>query len=364
MAEPLMLESAKAGASNPATSGDNQQLSTLELLGLGKAKDGSNLNVRPADIGAGYRQLDQSKTQEVASPKGDANSNSLFDDAYNVAAKGLSKSAEFIGEHKVAIGITGAVGSAVLLHKLNAFPFLSQAGKGAAREVGLAGGQTAQVEARALSAAVNPAAATAERDAVLKQVGVIPDTVRPAMEKVVASELPQQFKGMAASYGKSIGDLRNLPATIKTEAGQSIEDIANKLIADRMAVTGERASAKLTADEVARITANNPGKDLTIAGQDLVVYTQKDLVKLAETTQFKHLPQLGQLLKQNGVTEEQIQAALKIQASQTPETKQLLGQILQEQGLATKAQVDGAFSQQNKLKDALKAVRQELGFGQ
>ncbi|MBK9620768.1 MAG: hypothetical protein IPO31_16470 [Candidatus Obscuribacter sp.] len=91
---------------------------------------------------------------------------------------------------------------------------------------------------------------------------------------------------MAASYGKSIGDLRNLPATIKTEAGQSIEDIANKLIADRMAVTGERASAKLTADEVARITANNPGKDLTIAGQDLVVYTQKDLVKLAETTQF------------------------------------------------------------------------------
>ncbi|MBK9620769.1 MAG: hypothetical protein IPO31_16475 [Candidatus Obscuribacter sp.] len=64
------------------------------------------------------------------------------------------------------------------------------------------------------------------------------------------------------------------------------------------------------------------------------------------------------------MTEEQIQAALKIQASQTPETKQLLGQILQEQGLATKAQVDGAFSQQNKLKDALKAVRQELGFGQ
>ena len=129
MAEPRMLESVKVGASNPANSGDNQQLSTLELLGLGKAKDGSSLNVKPADIGAGYRQLDQSKTQEVASPKGDANSNSLFDDAYNVAAEGLSKSAEFIGEHKVAIGITGAVGSAVLLHKLNAFPFLSQAGK-------------------------------------------------------------------------------------------------------------------------------------------------------------------------------------------------------------------------------------------
>ncbi|MBK7750924.1 MAG: hypothetical protein IPI39_27185 [Candidatus Obscuribacter sp.] len=61
MAEPRMLESVKVGASNPANSGDNQQLSTLELLGLGKAKDGSNLNVKPADIGVGYRQLDQSK---------------------------------------------------------------------------------------------------------------------------------------------------------------------------------------------------------------------------------------------------------------------------------------------------------------
>ena len=42
------------------------------------------------------------------------------------------------------------------------------------------------------------------------------------------------------------------------------------------------------------------------AGTKVTLYGDGDIAKMAEKTQFKYVPQLGQFLKENGVTEEQI----------------------------------------------------------
>ncbi|MBU6454121.1 MAG: hypothetical protein KGS72_20240 [Cyanobacteria bacterium REEB67] len=137
-----------------------------------------------------------------------------------------------------------------------------------------------------------------------------------------------------------------------------------KTAAEKMAAqAGERITADALGEEEKRLTLLNPalareGPNVK-AGATIKIYNQHDLTKLAEKTQFKFVPPLGQFLKENGVTEEQIGRALDIQKAQPIEQKKLLGQILSDEGLATKELVDAA---QGELKKVLVEVRRLAGI--
>ena len=81
--------------------------------------------------------------------------------------------------------------------------------------------------------------------------------------------------------------------------------------------------------ESVNVTLRNPDLELK-EGATLTVYAENDLTKLAENTRFKHVPQLGQ--------------------------------ILTDEGLATKEQVDAVFGKQGDLKKILADVRKAAGF--
>jgi hypothetical protein len=120
-------------------------------------------------------------------------------------------------------------------------------------------------------------------------------------------------------------------------------------------------SDEAIATEAKRIKSLNPdiGKN---SNQRLLVHDAPTLGALADTSIYKHVPQIGQLLKQHGVSEENMQDALRIQSSLPAENRPLIGQVLVDAKLATRAQVDQAFEQQNALKALLKSVRDDI-FG-
>jgi len=139
----------------------------------------------------------------------------------------------------------------------------------------------------------------------------------------------------------------------KAKAGETLRSIAAGELELRRAITGERTTGEA---ELARLERNNPdlNPDAKIGGRNVIMYTSEDLSAVLSDARFKYVPQIGQYLKQLGITEAQIQNALRIQNEQPHGTqRQLLGQILVNEGHATQAQVDAAFSAQQLLKELL-----------
>ncbi|MBS2011254.1 MAG: hypothetical protein JST01_29690 [Cyanobacteria bacterium SZAS TMP-1] len=275
----------------------------------------------------------------------------FFEDAYSLTKRGLVKTVETVEEHP---GIAAAAaGAAVLLYLTR--------GKSLTGGIERASTQTAAETLTEAGAASKLTVQMAEREAVLKQVGAIPDVTRPMLDAAAARAVPEQFARAATEYEASLNSLKQLPLTHKVGAGQDMEALAREIMQGRSAVTGERLFPDTIAEEAKRLTLRNPALELK-EGATLTVYAENDLAKLAEKTQFKHVPQLGQFLKEFGVTETQITRALDIQKAEPQATKRLLGQILTDEGLATKEQVDAAFGKQGALKKILADVRKASGF--
>jgi len=120
----------------------------------------------------------------------------------------------------------------------------------------------------------------------------------------------------------------------------------------------------LISREAERISRLNGGiaADADLAGAGLKILDREAFVKVAEDLQFKHVPQIGQFLKNTGrVGEAEIDAALSIQRELAKSgERKLLGEILVEQKLASKADVDLAFANQQELKAALKILREKF----
>jgi hypothetical protein len=211
------------------------------------------------------------------------------------------------------------------------------------------------------------AAQIGEREAVIKQVGPIPDVERPMLDGAAKIGIPEHFAQAASDYGATLAKLKQLPLS-HTASGQDLAAIAKETLEGRAPITGERLTPESVADEVQRLSLRNPevqrvaGTLPLYEGQSVLVYADSDLTKLAEKAQFKHVPQLGQFLKETGVTEEQIGKALAIQKAEPQASRRLIGQILSDEGLATKEQVDAAFAKQGQLKGFLATVRKEAGF--
>jgi LysM repeat protein len=200
-----------------------------------------------------------------------------------------------------------------------------------------------------------------ERQAVLAKVGAIPDVERPVIASIVTSEVPKEFEKAATEYRSSLIILKNdLPSHYTIGETETVPDLAKRVLEERAPITGERINPAAISTEAERIQGLNPNINQIDGDQRLLVHDAPAIAKLAETTRFKHVPQIGQLLKQHGVSEENVQEAFRIQNSLPKENRPLIGQILVDSKLATKPQVDQAFEQQNSLKAMLKDVQNEV----
>ena len=261
---------------------------------------------------------------------------SLGDKIYDFGRSFTSKAEKEICDHKWLVGGAAVVGAGLL----------ALAGRGKIREM------------FSTEKEISATAEILERDAVLAKVGPIPDVVRPELTATAAKEMPKEFEKAANDYRSSLSDLKRLPSHYELGEAESVSGFAERILQHRAPITGERINPDVISKEVERLSALNSEITAATAGQRLLVHDEAALSKLAEVTQFKHVPQLGQMLKQYGVSEESIQDAFKIQNSLPKENRPLIGQVLVDNGLATKEQVDKAFEQQNALKSLLKEVRQ------
>lgn len=205
--------------------------------------------------------------------------------------------------------------------------------------------------------------AVAEKEAVVKQVGEIPNVVRPQGEALGGKVVSDAFKPFGDAYKGSLTELKTIPSHYTPAAGESTSQFAERIIKDRGRITGERVFPDTVEKEVKRLQALNPGLESAglTEGKQVLVHDQSSMSALADTTMFKHVPQIGQILKRNGVPEEAVEQAFKIQQAIPPgPNRPLIGQILVDNKLATKEQVDLAFADQNALKDALKAIKKEV----
>lgn len=187
--------------------------------------------------------------------------------------------------------------------------------------------------------------------------------VLPNIERPFISELTDTAAMIGKSrdaYGKDLAKLWAQPRTAQALEGESFGQFAERMIAQRAPITGERINAEKIGKELAHLGSINAGglsEHTIISGQTLNITSREHLVHLAEEMQFKHVPQIGQFLKSTGrIGEKDIEAALQIQkAAPTPAPK--IGEILVNNKLATQSDVDLAFANQTELKDVLKALR-------
>jgi hypothetical protein len=146
----------------------------------------------------------------------------------------------------------------------------------------------------------------------------------------------------------------------KTIDGAVIPDVARPLLEKGSSLTTSEALAATKA-EAERLAALNPAlKGVSdLAGAKVTVLDRDHLIKLAGSDlQFKFTPQLGQFLKAGGkITEEHIGEAFAVQKGGS---KKLLGEILVDLKHATTADVEKAFADQNTVKAALKAAREDF----
>jgi LysM repeat protein len=274
---------------------------------------------------------------EVPPPK----SPGLMDQLYSYGKEACDEGKQLYHDHKWLIGGAALVGTAALL--------VASRGRiskllGAEKEIGA----TAQ---------------TIERDAVLAKVGAIPDVERPQITSLIgfdADAKAAQFETAATGYRSSLAKLTELPTHYTIGEEETVPGLAKRVLEERAPITGERITPESIETEATRIRALNPTIDQAVGDPLVVVHDGPAISKLAETTRFKHVPQIGQLLKQHGVSEDNIQDAFKLQNSLPKENRPLIGQILVDEKLATKEQVDNAFEHQNSLKAMLKDVQTEV----
>ncbi len=190
---------------------------------------------------------------------------------------------------------------------------------------------------------------------------LIPDVVRPMMEKGRSLVSPEALSETGKKYFAGLTDLFKLPKEMIVEDGHAMTQVATSALKARGATTGERFTEAAVTAEAERLLALNPVlKDATsISGMKITVLDQNHLTKLAGgDLQFKFTPQLGQFLKATGkVTEEQIS---EVMALQKAGNKKMLGEILVDLKYCEKADIDAAFADQNAMKAALKEVREEF----
>lgn len=171
------------------------------------------------------------------------------------------------------------------------------------------------------------------------------------------SNKPPTASDFARSFTSELQKLQGLGRTVSLEGTQSVESLAENLIKQRMAITGEKFTPETVNAEVERLS-QKPGMASGFAGPgEVTVYDQQDMAALAKNTSFRFLPKIGQVLVSKGIaTEQQIEDAFAYQKTFPKGQEPLLGKILTDRGIATEAQVRSAFEQQNESRNLINSI--------
>jgi hypothetical protein len=121
----------------------------------------------------------------------------------------------------------------------------------------IAGTET-KVTAEKLVAKPLSGGAVAEKEAVIKQVGEIPNVVRPQGEALGGKVASDAFKQYGDAYRGSLTELKTIPSHYTPAAGESTSQFAERIIKDRGRITGERVFPDTVEKEVKRLQALNP----------------------------------------------------------------------------------------------------------
>jgi len=176
---------------------------------------------------------------------------------------------------------------------------------------------------------------------------------------------PPTAEQLMSGYPAQLAKLEQLPRSVTAQDNQTVLQLAEQLIQARQPITGETLNSKSIDAEGARLKARiGFEENENVGGKTLQVYNDQDIANLANKTAFRFLPQLGQLLKLQGVSETQVEEALKVQGDQPPDNRQLIGEILVDKGYATKDQVDDVFKQQLANRESLSRVLEGYLGGQ
>ncbi len=297
----------------------------------------------------------------------------VYDDVASKTKDVTSETVAFVKDHPAESALVGGLLIVAAAAALRGKPGLAQSEIAATRTA--LGGSAEKLVAEKLAAEKLVVSSAHEAGEVSAKVvfeapalqrktvegTIIPDVVRPMMEKGKSLVTPEALSEVGKKYAGSLDDLFKLPKQMIVEDGHTMTQVATSALKARGATTGERFTEAAVTAEAERLLALNPVlKEATsIGGMKITVLDQNHLTKLAGgDLQFKFTPQLGQFLKSTGkITEEHISEAMALQKGGN---KKMLGEILVDLNHATKADVDAAFADQNIMKAALKEVREQF----
>jgi hypothetical protein len=193
----------------------------------------------------------------------------------------------------------------------------------------------------------------------------IPDVARAglASDALLAGEsaFVRSLDVAKRGYADDLAKLYGMPKEVVGMPGETGLTMAERLVRSRSAITSEKVTGELVERELGRVSNLNAGtilRDTDVSGKTVAVWNADDLAKAAGDLQFKHVPQFGQFLKGTGrISEQQIETALQIQRKiPADQPRKLIGDILVENKMATRADVDLAFGRQQEMKTQLRGV--------
>jgi diguanylate cyclase (GGDEF)-like protein len=178
--------------------------------------------------------------------------------------------------------------------------------------------------------------------------------------RIGASKEPVTAQRLAENFPGELQKLKTLDRSESTEAGDTLWNVAERLLQKRNSVTGEAISEQTLAAEVKRLSERTGiDENVPLGNGSLAVYSDADIVAFGEKAAFRFTPQIGQMFKMRGVaTEPQIQEILSEQASAKGE-KPLFGELLVKKGYATREQVDEVFGEQKAIRSNLRNMADE-----
>lgn len=177
-----------------------------------------------------------------------------------------------------------------------------------------------------------------------------------------AKEAPKP-SALAQNYEAVATQIRDLPTTTTVAPGETLPQVAQRVLEQRQKLTGEHVTETAVNMEIDRLSKLNGDLTGRTLPSTITTYGQGDLAGLADQAAFRFLPQIGQILKSEGViTEAQLLEVLSAQKQEPAAGKSLIGDLLSQRGLADSQQILDAFGTQASARQSLYSTRVQL-FG-
>lgn len=169
-------------------------------------------------------------------------------------------------------------------------------------------------------------------------------------------------------YAADLLRAASLPKSSVGLADETITGFAERQLRSRAAITGEQISSESIATEAGRITKLNTTVfsevagtvEMDLGGRNLTTMSRRSFANLAQEMQSRHVPPIEEFLKATGrISEEQISSGLRFQHCIAKGSAKL-EEVLIDQGLASKTDVELAIASRSELKSVLRSLREKF----